>query len=566
MVKNMKKLKTVFFFLFLSSITLYLYGQKDENKIVLKTEVSSNSISINDSIVFKLYVKGKRIPTKIYNTQEILKDFKIIRQKSSLRTKNDIFLGRVREREITWMLKPIRSGELTIPSLKIKYGGKEYSTYPITIFVSEENLQSENSVLKVIVYPSENDVLVNQQVVLSFSLITNISINSVIIKEPLILSNVWVEEFPETGKIKGEQITDKGKTYYKYIIKRYAIFPQKAGRVIIPPITFEISTTDNKTLYRKSNKLILNVKRLPPSLTPRDFMYLVGSFWVKSSVDKIKTKIGENIRYTIKISGDGNIKSVQPPKFQTNRYFNVYPPEVKVELNYEGNKINGTKEWTFLMVPQKRGLLKIPSFCFWFYLPDKKIFKNTCTRSFSIMVEAPFYSKSIKIFREKLPPPETETKYLSEWETPFFLKFINVVRIIIGLIILEMITFLLFLYCAKRRNKKVASKLNVKRELRKIRKEKNHTIFCKKILSLVNKFFFYRYNRWLLDEGIGSLKEFLVKKEIKESKIKELIELIVFVQTFMYSPEKNKTIDKKEIIDKLLRIFKELTEEKESES
>ncbi len=565
MVKNMRKLKTIVFFLFLSSMSFYLYGQKDENKIALKTEVSSNSISINDSIVFKLYVKGKKIPTKIYNTQEILKDFKIIRQKSSIRTKNDIFLGRVREREITWVLKPIRSGELTIPSLKIKYGGKEYTTYPITIFVSEENLQGENSVLKVIVYSSENDVIINQQVVLSFSLITNISINSVIIKEPLVLSNVWVEEFPETGKIKGEQITEKGKTYYKYIIKRYAIFPQKAGRVIIPPITFEISTTDNKTLYRKSNKLILNVKRLSPSIVPRDFMYLIGSFWVKASVDKIKTKIGENIRYIIKISGDGNIKSVQPPKFRTNGYFNVYPPEVKVELNYEGNKIIGTKEWTFLVVPQKRGLLKIPSFCFWFYLPDKKIFKNTCTRSFSIMVEAPFYSKSIKIFREKLPPPETETKYLSKWKTPFFLNFVQMVRIIIGLIILEFITFLLFPYYGKRRDSNGVHKLNIKRELRKIRKEKNYTIFCKKILSIVNKFFFYKYNRWLLDEGIGSLKEFLVKKEVKERRIKELVELIVSIQAFMYSPGKKKTITKKEITDKLLKILKELTEERESE-
>jgi len=559
--------KRFFFLLILLFACGTIFAQsREENKMVLKTEVSSNSISINDKIIFKLTIKGKKIPKKIYNTQELLKNFTIVRQSSSLRAINDIFMGKIKVREITWVLKPIKSGELIIPSLKISSGGKEYSTYPITVYVSEESIQSEDYVLKVIVYPSENDVIVNQQVVLTFSLITNISISSVIIKEPLVLSNVWVEEFPESGRIKGEQIKENGKILYKYIIKRYAIFPQRPGRVVIPPITFEISTSDNKTLYRKSNRLTLTVKKIAPSKIPKGFNYMIGSFWVKADVDKIKTKVGENIRYTIKISGEGNIKSVQAPKFKPNKLFNVYPPEVRVELNYEGNKITGTKEWSYLLIPQKRGLLTIPSFCFWYYLPKKDIFKNTCTRSFKILVESPFYSKSIKIAREDFPPPESDKKYLSHWKKPIIFDFNLILKIFFFLLFLDLIAFIFIYFFAKEGFVKKRKTINIKRKLNKIRKEKDEVIFSKKTLYILNEFFFTKYNKYLLDGGLSSLKEFFEGKEVKEDAIRELTGVIILLQSYLYSPIKNKKLERKKIIKSIINAISQLSEESKNET
>jgi len=533
------------------------------NRITIKTEVSSNSISIDDTIVFKVIIRGKTISSKITVDKNLLKDFGIISTKSHIKNGYDIKLGKYKERHIIYILKPKKSGELIIPPFTILHKANIYKTYPITIYVSEKNIIKEKERLFIKAVAQKQILFPKEQTLLKFELFTNMSISGISIKEPLSVSGLWIEEYPDTGTRKAELIKTGKNSLYKYTIKRYSIFPQSKGKIIIPSITFEITTASDITLYRKSNPLTLYVKQLDPSRIPDGYSGLVGNFSLNSSMDKFEVIKGTPVRLKITITGTGNIKALPTPKLKNIKNFRHFPPEVNIKIKYKDTEVIETKEWIFTLVPLKSGILRSPSYCIWYYIPSENRFRNSCTRIYKIFVrKETLENKKIMVSRKQLPPPEIDNSYLGEWTPAFLEKPESILIIIIFLPLLNLMVFLLFLMKQKRRNNKNKNIIKnhrkyVKKRLKKISRIKDQKEFANNTISFVGKYMELLYGAENVLENFSILKDFLVERNFPVSVINELISIIKTLRASTYSPRK-KTADRQHLLKRLEKVLVDL--------
>ncbi len=551
--------KKIFVLQFIVLFSVFSFGS--ENKISIKTEVSSTSISIDENIIFKIFIKGKKLPSKITNGNNLLKDFEIISKRSYLREKRDLRLGNYKEKEIVYTLKPKRSGELIIPSFVISHKNTTYKTYPLTIYVSEKEVKEKQLFIKAVL--KKQNLYPNEQTMLIFDLFTDMSISGVSLKESLSVSGLWVEEYPDTGIRKAELVKGGANPLYKYRIKRYAIFPRKKGKIIIPSITFEITTSSNQTLYRKSNPITLYVKEIAPEKKPDNFRGLVGNFSLSSAIDKYEITKGAPVKLKIVISGTGNIKALPPPKLRNTKNFKYFPPEVNIKLKYNDKNIIETKEWVYMLVPLKTGIIKTPFYCIWYFVPAKNIFRNNCTRTYKILVKKESGgSEKIIITRKQLPPPEIEKKFLEDWN-PSILENPKSLLIIIILLPLLNLFFYLIIILIKRKklnkNKIKNHKKYIKKQLKKLSKIKDKREFVNNTIRFIEQYIFILYGKENALENFSLLKNFLIEHHFPLSLINELTESIKILRASVYSPKKN-IPDKQSFLEKLEKLLIRLGE------
>ena len=126
-------------------------------------------------------------------------------------------------------------------------------------------------------------------------------------------NNFWVKEFNE----------EKTKKYLldtpKYLVKElnYVIFPQKSGILKVDPAVINLAIPDKKEdlfgltvavpkwISVRSNPLEITIKPLPKEVD------LVGSFKIKTYIDKKEIKPNEPVNFSVEIFGKGNIEDFE---------------------------------------------------------------------------------------------------------------------------------------------------------------------------------------------------------------------------------------------------------------
>jgi len=115
----------------------------------------------------------------------------------------------------------------------------------------------------------------------------------------------------------------------------------------------------------KTEPVKLNVRSLPPN-APETFTGAVGKFGMsmRSSGNRLSTDDVISIQMTI--TGDGDIKQVQPPIFKVDDNFEIYDPRVSVKTPQERNgEIQYEKNIEYLFLPKEPGTYTItPKFTY----------------------------------------------------------------------------------------------------------------------------------------------------------------------------------------------------------
>lgn len=123
----------------------------------------------------------------------------------------------------------------------------------------------------------------------------------------------------------------KGRNYNTVVYRQYVLFPQKAGRLEIPAVTFDavvaqrVAVSDdpfeaffNGGGYVEVNKkivapkVVINVEPLPSK--PEGYSGGVGTFTMKSDISTTELKANEAVTIKLTISGTGNMKLVSAPE------------------------------------------------------------------------------------------------------------------------------------------------------------------------------------------------------------------------------------------------------------
>ena len=286
---------------------------------------------------------------------------------------------------VRWVatLAPKRTGVLTIPPIRV---GVHLSD-PIQLTVNELTRASDTNDSRDIFLEAEVDSHaphLQGQVLLTLRLVSAVSVQEGRLDEPEIDWGI-VER---AGKDVSYEATRNGRRY-QITERRYVITPQKSGAHVIPPVLFSGMVQDGRTrgtlfeelfgnrpgrlggdpfqtsrsIHKRSQKILLTVKDLPPDLN--------GRFWLPAkeltltetwSADTDTLQMGDPLTRTVLIRAKGQ-RGEQLPELTlpTQAILKVYPDKAKTQTDFDGTWVLGSREEKYVMVPTQPGKVTLPA-------------------------------------------------------------------------------------------------------------------------------------------------------------------------------------------------------------
>ena len=346
---------------------------------------------------------------------------------------------------LTFILFPLKTGQLKVPIAQIKIKDKVYTSPQTSVRVTQLsqnnnaplrkkgpkfpifpldqqdqtdqpnqealpppiNLSKENRKLEVAVVaePSKVEVYSGELILLPFYIYTNENIFRNLefagfptfkdfIKEELYLPKNW----------RTERVQYRGSAFYKAEIIRFALFPLKDGELLIDPLKMRFEVDNDifslfqqmmngededkqknaQTFMRSSGSVPIKVKALPPKPAGvAQNEIAVGQY--KINVQPPRADLVQNEPFSIKvrIEGKGNIKGIPEPEFS----FPNSLQKSKTDTDYSINTVSeGYKDFDLLLVPRSSGQVIIPENNWSYFDPDKKTYETVKIPSIELKI------------------------------------------------------------------------------------------------------------------------------------------------------------------------------------
>jgi hypothetical protein len=210
----------------------------------------------------------------------------------------------------------------------------------------------------------------------------------------------WNQEIPIDPNQKPKIENINGKEFYVLDVQKYDLYPQRAGTLKITPAElsmivqaqiqsksrsiFDVFGPQVKNLnYKAQSKAIsISVKPLPEDDKPISFDGAVGQLKIESSLSKNEGKTDEAITLSIKISGNGNLQTIEVPKPDVPEEFEVYDPKTKESIS----GMSGYKQSDYLLIPRQPGSYVLTTPAFSYFDPKLGKYVSAAAKEFSIEV------------------------------------------------------------------------------------------------------------------------------------------------------------------------------------
>lgn len=284
------------------------------------------------------------------------------------------------ELSYVYTLQPLRKGTLTIGRATILVGNNRMSTDPVTVEVVEGSATPGSNDQEVFIKAevSTTEAWVGQQIVLDYKLYTTIQIENYNIVDESDYQGFYAQDIRRYDSRLVREVVD-GVQYVTKIIKRVALFPQRAGQLTVEPLNVQLGALAegqrrggfffNRQLRRipaLTETVEISVKPLPEN-APASFTGAVGDFEVSSQINRNSFSTDDAISIKMMIKGNGDAKRIQPPVQEFPGAFEVYDPKTVRENTYESQGIlAGEKEIEYLLVPTEPGQFELQPEFSWF--------------------------------------------------------------------------------------------------------------------------------------------------------------------------------------------------------
>ncbi len=358
----------------------------------------------------------------------IPKDFTIISTDQYAQIVN--INGRVQTSK-SWniQLSTLKTGKLVIPPISV---GNE-STQAIMLFIkdtdSQVDLGGESKIIFLETDVSAEEVYVQQQIIYTIKLYRSVNTHRAKLS-PLVAGDSIVEKLGDDVQYY-KNINNK-----RYLVAkiRYAIFPQKSGKLTIDPILFTADINDpnaNQNSFRylsttrpisiKSKALEITVKPKPTNASepwmPSSDLVLEDTI----SSDNLEFTLGEPLTWTIKLSAQGLSESqIADIKFPSVKGLQFYPdtPQKEREINAKG--IRGQKIEKVAVVPSQEGEFELPEIkVFWWDIKEDKE-KTAIIPARKISVKAPINQPSKDQKPEVISPIQPQETSIAPPENTYW--------------------------------------------------------------------------------------------------------------------------------------------------
>lgn len=186
-------------------------------------------------------------------------------------------------------------------------------------------------------------------------------------------------------------ITQNGTRSFPHVLQR-ALFPLAPGRLEIPAsqLTYTLPRSASffsreESAVMRADDVALYVRPLPRTGQPDDFSGAVGVLSVRASVDTAGARVGEPVLLTVRVMGRGNVKLWPRPEVATPGAALVAAGE-RVTVDTSGQYVRGTKEFDWLVTPQRVGPLAVPVIEYAYFDPYEASYRVASSEPIGITI------------------------------------------------------------------------------------------------------------------------------------------------------------------------------------
>ena len=191
-------------------------------------------------------------------------------------------------------------------------------------------------------------------------------------------ANSWEENMAIT-ELKPIPVLIKGKKFREFRIFQSVFFPLSNQNLKLPAVSLQLArpkpvigppTSQPETVVFTSRPMTIVVQPLPAH--PLRGRVPVGSFQLEEGLERQGVNVGQSVRYTFTITGEGNIATLPAPTL-INQVpdFDVFPPEERHTVVQNGNQVTGHKTFAYFIVPHQNGLISLANHFQWIYFDPR---------------------------------------------------------------------------------------------------------------------------------------------------------------------------------------------------
>ncbi len=180
----------------------------------------------------------------------------------------------------------------------------------------------------------------------------------------------WVQDLlPTQRALSATRQEVNGRMFSTYVLRRYAAFPMRAGKLEIgaPSIEtsagtsiFDLLNGPSQSIRRTGIPVSVDARELPAH-ADKQVQVHVGQLSLDASLDLAQGKVGDAMTLRLVAKGEGNLRALklQPAEIPG---IDVLPPEIDDSLSTDLDKVGGQRTFRWLLLPRSGGVFVIPPF------------------------------------------------------------------------------------------------------------------------------------------------------------------------------------------------------------
>jgi hypothetical protein len=283
---------------------------------------------------------------------------------------------------------------------------------------------------------NKTSVMRGEPLVATYKLYTRVSLVNYLARKAPALTGFWNQDIGDIQQLNFSDEIIGGQTFRVAALKRVLLFPQQSGTLELDPLEADViarvqarrgggSVFDqffNGDPFGGVQDTKLTIKSLPVKITVRSLPQTnagaVGSgLRLQATLSQNATKTNEPVKLTLKLSGKGNLKLIEPIRPAMPPDVEVYDPTVNDNVTVSEAGASGSKTFEYLLIPRFAGTYKIPPVVTAYYDLDQKRYVMLTTQEFTLTVakgkdDTPIVAGNTNANKENLTPLASDIRFI----------------------------------------------------------------------------------------------------------------------------------------------------------
>ena len=203
----------------------------------------------------------------------------------------------------------------------------------------------------------------------------------------------WVQDLlSATRSLEPTRQVIKGRGYWVYVLRRFAVFPLRSGELTIGSMSLTLTrdglfdlfdpTRGSAALDRKSVPVLVRVKPLPAENKPSGPV-AIGNFEIKTALDRAQVATGDAVTLTATVRGTGHLGAIKLPD-PSVKGLQVLQPEVHDLTESPKDRVLSTRSFAWLVVPKAPGSYQLPAISLDTFDPATSTYKRITSEALTL--------------------------------------------------------------------------------------------------------------------------------------------------------------------------------------